>query len=148
MRVPAARGEWPQETAWSCSKDINNDPTVFNQLWHHDSHVGTAWPGQGKPEAPVCAAPCATGTIASLSQSPALISVASAGTKTTPGEFQQGGCGHLGVGEGDAQTEHNAISLFSLGKQAQKLSLCPASPPDPMFSSLFLPEAPALPTSS
>lgn len=146
------RGDWPQETAHSCSKDIDNDPTVLSQLQLHNSRVGTAWPGQGKrkvkPEAPVCAAPCATGTIASLSQSPALISAASARTKTTPGEIQQGDYGHLGVGEGDPQMEHNAISLFSLGKQAQKLSLCPASPPNPTFSPFFLPEAPALPTSS
>lgn len=51
-----------------------------------------------------------------------------------PGRNSATGCRHLGVEEGDPQTEHNPVSLFSLGNQAQKLSLCPASPLDPTFS--------------
>lgn len=38
------------------------------------------------------------------------------------------GCRHLGVEE-DAQMEHNPISLFSLGNQAQKLRLSSVSQP-------------------
>lgn len=66
---------------------------MFSQLQLHDSCLDTAWPGQDKrkvkPETPACSAPCAMGVNSSLSRSPALTSMASAGTKTTPREIQQ-----------------------------------------------------------
>ena len=100
-------------------------------------------PGMGKRvaklEALACTSLRATQANAALSQSPVLTSTASTGTKTTLGEIQQTGCGHLGLEGGDAQMERDPVSLFSSGNQALKLSLCPGSPPD-LFPSPHPPE--------